>query len=317
MIPGRMRVARITSEKLIDRVLPVDKSAGVSTYDTIRSFKKLFKVKKIGHAGTLDPPATGLILLLTGEATKLSNYLMDLPKVYVARIELGGRTDTQDATGETLETGEWGHVTESDVRSALSDFLGKRKQVPPMYSALKHKGTPLYMLARKGQKVEREPREVETYEIELLDFEPPHFTIEVHCSRGLYLRVLAEEIGEALGVPSHLQSLVRKSIGHFHVDSAVPDRDLRSLADREDPGVSLSDALRHMPALLLDRNQAMGLMNGVAPRFASGMVESVPAAGSLVRLLHEDGRLGAIGVVSPGGFVQIRRVFREPPGFTE
>ena len=307
-------MGRIMVEKLIDRVLPVHKSAGVSTYDTIRGFKKLFKVKKIGHAGTLDPPATGLILLLTGEATKLSNYLMDLPKIYIAKIELGGKTDTQDATGETLETGDWDHVTEQDVRSALSSFLGKREQVPPMYSALKHKGTPLYMLARKGQKIDREPRKVETCKIDLLEFRPPHFTIEVHCSRGLYLRVLAEEIGDVLGVPSHLKALVRMSIGHFDIDTAVPDTDLASFLEMEEPGWSLSDALRHMPALNLNRQQAAGLMNGIAPRVASGMLESVPALGSLVRLLHEDGRLGAIGVMTPGGFIQIRRVFREIPG---
>ncbi len=307
-------MGRIAAEKLIDRVLPVNKSAGVSTYDTIRGFKKLYKVNKIGHAGTLDPPATGLILLLTGEATKLSNYLMDLPKTYIAKIELGGRTDTQDATGETLETGDWDHVTESDVRSVLSRFIGKREQVPPMYSALKHKGTPLYMLARKGQSVDREPREVETYQIELLEFSLPGFTIEVHCSRGLYLRVLAEEIGEALGVPSHLQSLVRTRIGHFDVDSALPDTELRTFLDMDEPGLSLSDALGHIPAVKLNRNQSAGLMNGVSPRFTTGMPESVPPAGTLVRLLHEDGRLGAIGIISPGGFVQIRRVFRGIPG---
>ncbi len=307
-------MGRVMAEKLIDRVLPVNKSAGQSTYDTVRGFKKLYKVNKIGHAGTLDPPATGLILLLTGEATKLSNYLMDLPKVYIAKIELGGRTDTQDATGETLERGAWDHVTESDVRAVLSSFLGKRQQVPPMYSALKHKGTPLYMLARKGQKVEREPREVETYRIELQEFDPPHFTIEVHCSRGLYLRVLAEEIGDALEVPSHLQSLVRTNIGHFDIDAAVPDTELRSFLDMKEPGFSLSDALRHMPALNLNRQQSAALMNGVAPRIASGTPGSAHAAGGLVRLLHENGRLGAIGVVSPGGFIQIRRVFREMAG---
>lgn len=307
-------MGRIMAEKLIDRVLPVNKSAGLSTYDTIRGFKKLYKVNKIGHAGTLDPPARGLILLLTGEATKLSNYLMDLPKVYIAKIELGGRTDTQDATGETLETGVWDHVTESDVRTVLSSFLGKRQQVPPMYSALKHKGTPLYMLARKGQKVEREPREVETYRIVLQEFDLPHFTIEVHCSRGLYLRVLAEEIGAALKVPSHLQSLVRTNIGHFDIDTAVPDRELRSFLDMEEPGLSLSDAICHMPALNLNRHQSAALMNGVAPRIAAGTQGSTRPVGGLVRLLHENGRLGAIGVVSPGGFIQIRRVFREMAG---
>jgi tRNA pseudouridine55 synthase len=312
--PGRGPVGRIAVEKLIDRVLSVNKSAGVSTYDTIRGFKKLYKVNKIGHAGTLDPPATGLILLLTGEATKLSNYLMDLPKTYIANIELGGRTDTQDATGETLETGDWDHVTESDVRSVLSRFIGKREQVPPMYSALKHKGTPLYLLARKGQNVEREPRRVETYEIGLLEYDPPRFTIEVHCSRGLYLRVLAEEIGDALGVPSHLRTLVRTRIGHFDVDSAVPDTELGSFLEMDEPGWSLSDALGHLPAVNLNQHQADALMNGVAPRITTGRPEFVQPAGNLVRLLREDGRLGAIGIVTPSGFVQIRRVFREAPG---
>ena len=306
-------MGRIKAAKLIDRVLPVNKSAGVSTYDTIRGFKKLFKVDKIGHAGTLDQPATGLVLLLTGEATKLSNYLMDLPKVYIAKIELGGRTDTQDATGETLETGDWDHVTESDVRAILSGFLGRREQIPPMYSALKHKGTPLYMLARKGQNIDREARKVETYVIELLEFKPPHFTIKVRCSRGLYLRVLAEEIGDALGVPSHLQNLVRTGIGHFDVDSAVSDTELSSFLEMDEPGWSLSDAVRHMPAVDLDPHQAAALMNGVAPRITSGIPGPVPPTGNLVRLLHGDGRLGAIGIVTPGGFVQIRRVFRERP----
>lgn len=307
-------MGRIASEKLTDRVLPVNKSAGVSTYDTIRRFKKLFKVKKIGHAGTLDPPAKGLILLLTGEATKLSNYLMDLPKTYIADIKLGERTDTQDATGKILDVAEWRHVTEAGIEKTLPAFLGKREQIPPMFSALKHKGTPLYMLARKGQRIEREPREVETYHIRLIETRLPLFTIEVHCSRGLYLRVLAEEIGEALGVPSCLDNLIRTKIGHFDLDTAVPDTELKSFLGEQAFSYSLSDALSHMPRLDIGPNQAAGLQNGVAPRVPSGSIESIPSPGSLVRLLHDDGRLAAIGEVGQAGFIHIRRVFKESRG---
>ena len=304
-------MGRIFSDKLIDKVFPVDKSAGVSTYDTIRSFKKLFKVKKIGHAGTLDPPAMGLVLLLTGEATKLSNYLMDLPKTYVADIKLGEKTDTQDATGKITETAEWGHVTTENIERIIPTLIGKREQVPPMYSALKHKGTPLYVLARQGQQVEREPREVEMYKVDLIDVDLPYFRIEVDCSRGLYLRVLAEEIGAELGVPSHLGSLVRTRIGHFGLESATPDNELGSLIDQENPGYSLSGALEHIPEIYLTPSQEAGLSNGIAPKIPPTTITSLPPVGSLVRLVHDGGRLGAIGEVAPAGFVQIRRVFKD------
>ena len=307
-------MGRISSDKLMDRVLPVNKSAGVSTYDTIRSFKRLFKVKKIGHAGTLDPPAMGLVLLLTGEATKLSNYLMDLPKTYVADITLGEKTDTQDATGKIVESADWSHVTSERIEQVLPTLLGKREQIPPMYSALKHKGTPLYVLARQGRQVEREPREVEMYKIDLIDVMLPLFRIEVHCSRGLYLRVLAEEIGAELGVPSHLGSLVRTRIGHFDIESATADAELRSLVEQEEPGYSLSDALEHMPAIDLTPGQAAGLSNGIAPKVPPSEIRSLPPAGSLVRLVRDKGRLGAIGEVMPAGFVQIRRVFKDSGG---
>ena len=304
-------MVRSFSDKLVDRVFPVNKSAGVSTYDTIRRFKKFYKVKKIGHSGTLDPPAMGLVLLLTGEATKLSNYLMDLPKTYVADIKLGEKTDTQDATGKIVDSSDWSHVTVEMIEQLLPTLLGKREQIPPMYSALKYKGTPLYVLARQGQQVEREPREVEMYKVELIDVDLPSFRIEVDCSRGLYLRVLAEEIGTALGVPAHLGSLVRTRIGHFDIESATPDTELGLLIDREDPGYSLSDAIVHMPVIDLTPGQVAGLLNGIAPKVSPAAISSLPPTGSFVRLVHDNGRLGAIGEVAPAGFVQLRRVFKD------
>jgi tRNA pseudouridine55 synthase len=290
-----------------NRVLPVNKSEGASTYDCIRRFKRLVDIDKIGHAGTLDPPATGLILLLTGEATKLSNYIMDLPKRYRADIMLGESTDTQDASGEVVEKGVWTHVTRKNIESILANFLGPRMQVPPMYSALKHKGRPLYVLARQGRVIDRKPREVEVYEIKLVDCRLPVFTIEVYCSRGLYLRVLAEEIGSALAVPAHLSSLVRTHVGHFSLEEAVPDGALESFLTMHEPGFSLANALSHLPGVNLSAEQARGLRHGVAPR----AVAALPGSGELVRLLDPDGCLGGIAEVGAAGVLQIRRVFTE------
>lgn len=290
---------------LHNRVLPISKSSGLSTYDCIRRFRKVVSSPKVGHSGTLDPQARGLVLLLTGEATKLSNFLMDLPKRYIADIKLGEATDTNDATGAVVEEGDWGSITQREIADVLPRFTGKRTQVPPMYSALKHEGKPLYMLARMGRRVERTPREVETYEITLSRCELPVFRVEVFCSRGLYVRVLAEEIGQALSVPAHLHSLVRTQIGHFTIEEAVPD-DAFDRLDAES-GYSLAEALRHLPALEISEHQARDLLHGMVPR-PRGVL---PTAGSTVRLLRPDGGLGAICDVGPGGILKIRRVFKD------
>lgn len=303
--------AKAARARLTNRVIPVAKSSGNSTYDCVRLIKRLVRLEKIGHAGSLDPEARGLILILTGEATKLSNYLMDLPKRYLAEVRLGSATETQDASGAVVRTGPWEHVTEEAVRAAIARFTGRRLQTPPMYSALKHRGQPLYLLARRGERIDREPREVETYEISLTAFEPPVVRLDVHCSRGLYLRVLAEEIGDALGVPAHLAGLVRSRIGHFDLGSAVPDDALESLLEAGAPGFSLGEALRHFPAIALSTEQARGLDRGMAPRIVPAGPDRLPPAGTLVRLERPDGTLGAIAEMGPAGIVQIRRVIRE------
>lgn len=293
---------------LENRVLPVNKSRGLSTYDCIRRLRAVVSAGKVGHSGTLDPQARGLVLLLTGEATKLSNFLMDLPKRYVADIKLGEATDTNDATGTVVEQGDWRGITQREIENVLPRFVGKRTQVPPMFSALKHKGTPLYMLARRGRCIERTPRKVETYEITLTRCELPVFRVEVFCSRGMYVRVLAEEIGQALGVPAHLQSLVRTRIGHFTIEEAAPD-DAFDRLDAES-GYTLAEAIRHLPALEISARQARDLLHGAIPHPPGGVHQGV----NLVRLLRPDGGLGAICDVAPGGILKIRRVFRDTPG---
>lgn len=290
---------------LANRVLPVNKSGGISTYDCIRRLRKAVSAGKVGHSGTLDPQARGLVLLLTGEATKLSSFLMDLPKRYVADIKLGEATDTNDATGTVVAHGDWGGISKRKIEAVLPRFVGKRTQVPPMFSALKHKGKPLYMLARAGRRVERAPREVETYDITLVRCELPVFRVEVFCSRGLYVRVLAEEIGQALGVPAHLKDLVRTRIGHFTIEEAVGDDAFDLLAS--DSGYSLAAAMRHIPAVEISQRQAHDLAHGIRPHPRGGM----PVGATLVRLLRPDGGLGAICEAGPGGILKIRRVFKD------
>ena len=277
-----------------------------------RLFKRIVRLDKVGHAGSLDPQAIGLILILTGEATKLSNYLMDLPKRYIADIRLGATTDTQDESGRILRTGSWAHVDREAVEAALPRFTGKRFQTPPMYSALKHKGTPLYMLARRGEKIDRNPREVDTYEITLLDFKPPVVRVEVYCSRGLYLRVLAEEIGDALDVPAHLGSLVRMRIGHFTLDEAVPDGEFDKLLDgrcsrifprRGGGAFPRGDALRGAIARAFARDRSRSCIRRRrrrSRRRAASSGSSGPTARSA-----RSRRWGSAGLV------QLRRVFRE------
>ncbi len=292
-------------DRLDNLVIPVNKSHGLSTYDVIRRFRKVVRIRKVGHSGTLDPLATGLVLLLTGDATKLSSYMMDLPKTYIADIELGSSTDTNDAEGKVVETGDWSGITEEAIRSVLPSFLGRREQIPPMFSALKHKGVPLYTLARRGEKVERRPREVETYALNLLCCQLPVFRIETVCSKGMYMRVLAEEIGAKLGVPAYLKNLVRTKIGQFDVDSAVPDDGFDGLAGMEKPGFGMTEALGHLRPVELDEQQAEGVSKGAVPR----MDGPVARMGEIVRLIDAEGRLCAIAEAGPTGIMKLRRVF--------
>ncbi|HMA76858.1 MAG TPA: tRNA pseudouridine(55) synthase TruB [Candidatus Krumholzibacteriaceae bacterium] len=294
-------------DKLNNKVIPVNKSTGITTFDCVRKFKSFSKIKKAGHAGSLDPVAEGLVLLLSGEATKLSDYLMDLPKKYTADIRLGQSTDTQDTMGEIVSTGEWKGIGKEEIKDVLPEFLGKRLQVPPMYSALKYKGTPLYKLARKGKKVERKPREVRTHEIDLVSCNLPDFKIRVKCSRGLYIRTLAEEIGKRLGVPSHLSGLRRDAIGNFNVEEAVSPDAFNMLDEIESPGYSPAEALAHLPAVEMSKRQSALLLNGVAPPFPIDMDLS---RGDIIRLIRFDNTLGGIGEVTRARIIKIRRVLK-------
>lgn len=204
----------------------IDKPLEWSSFDVVKFLRKRIRVKKTGHAGTLDPLATGLLILCCGKATKSISMIQDLPKTYEAEITLGKSTTTYDAEGEIDEEASWDHITKQNVEQVLEqEFTGTVNQVPPMYSALKYGGKKLYELARKGQEVERPPRQVTFHEHEVLDFDPPTLKLRTKCSKGTYIRSLARDLGEALDSKAYLSGLERTSIGHYLVENASHPHD--------------------------------------------------------------------------------------------
>jgi tRNA pseudouridine55 synthase len=202
---------------MVDGALLLDKPVGLTSNAALQKAKKALRAAKAGHAGTLDPLASGLLIVLFGEATKFAGPLLDADKEYVATLKLGERTTTGDAEGEVIQTRP---VSIEGLAPVLERFKGQIEQVPPMHSALKHKGTPLYRLARRGEEVARAPREVRIAQLEVLEFTPPRLVLRVVCSKGTYIRTLAEDIGEALGCGAHLAGLRRTGSGRFRVEDA-------------------------------------------------------------------------------------------------
>ncbi len=206
----------------LEGVLLIDKPAGMTSHDVVDRVRRTLRMKRIGHAGTLDPMATGLLIILVGKATKLSQYLMSLDKEYEGSIKLGETTDTQDADGDVLATRPVPALTEAQLREAIQAFVGDQYQTPPMFSAKKLAGVPLYKLARKGQEVEREPRFIRISSFELTRFGLPEFEVRLRCSKGTYVRTIAHDLGEKLGCGAHLSALRRTATDRFNVSQAVP-----------------------------------------------------------------------------------------------
>ncbi|MBN1352191.1 tRNA pseudouridine(55) synthase TruB [candidate division KSB1 bacterium] len=191
-----------------------------SSFDVVKKVRRLIGIKKVGHCGTLDPFATGVLLICTGRATKRSQEYMALEKEYVGEIELGRTTDTLDSTGNIIHQAPAAAITESQFKNACSQFFGEIEQVPPMHSAIQLNGVRLYKLARKGQQIDLPPRRVHVYSIDVLDFTLPIAKIKVVCSKGTYIRALARDIGDFLGCGAHLKSLCRSKIGNYSIADA-------------------------------------------------------------------------------------------------
>ena len=209
------------SEQPAAGILNINKPYGITSMDVVRRVKRASGFKRVGHGGTLDPVATGVIPVCIGQATRMMEYMLDGSKKYRTTITLGVTTDTYDSMGEITETADASDLTREEVLSALTHFLGEIQQVPPMYSALKKDGTRLYDLARQGIEVERKPRPVVVHQIELTEWNPPEATVEVHCGRGFYMRSLAYDLGRALRCGGHLRTLVRLKASAFTLNESL------------------------------------------------------------------------------------------------
>jgi tRNA pseudouridine55 synthase len=248
----------------IDGVVLLDKPSGMSSQSAVTSVKRLLHAEKAGHTGTLDPMATGLLPVCLGEATKYSQDLLDADKAYLAQLRFGIQTDTGDAQGQIIAEKSTAEVVDNAMAKSLIDailprFIGEIQQVPPMYSALKRDGKPLYEYARSGIEIERAARRITIYSIKLLDVQWPVIDIEVHCSKGTYIRVLAEDMGHALGCGAHLIGLRRTMVGHL---SLAQSASLESLQHSAPQILPVDALLQTLPELTVDDIQAKRLEMG-------------------------------------------------------
>ncbi|MDP8216796.1 MAG: tRNA pseudouridine(55) synthase TruB [Candidatus Kaelpia imicola] len=216
--------------------LLINKPSGITSHDVVDFIRERFQIRRVGHGGTLDPLATGLLILMLGRATKLSQNIIGLDKEYFAQMSLGFSTTTGDLAGETIEKAEdksYLNLKEDQVQGAFDSFIGKIDQIPPMYSAVKYKGKRLYKLARRGIEVPRKPRKVKVYNMTIEKIELPEVSFKVKCSRGLYIRQLCIDIGKRLGYPAHLSRMVRTSIGRFGLEEAKNLNQILNESDSE------------------------------------------------------------------------------------
>ncbi len=220
-------------QKEIEGILLVDKPGGFTSHDVVARLRRKLQMKRIGHAGTLDPMATGLLIMLIGKATRASQYLICLDKEYEGTVTLGAVTDSQDADGQILETRPVPPLTEVELRMAMKGFLGDQYQTPPMYSAIKIDGVPLYKKARQGEEVEREPRFIRVSAFELTRFAPSQFDFSLRCSKGTYVRTIAHDLGQKLGCGAHLSALRRTATDKFRVAEALTLEQIEALAVRD------------------------------------------------------------------------------------
>ena len=305
-------------EGVNDGILLVDKSEAQTSHDVVEKVRKILKPRKVGHAGTLDPFATGLLIILVGQGTKLSEFMMALPKSYEALIQLGVDTDTYDKTGKIVKQARQLSVTEEEVRSALEGLVGEFDQVPPPYSALKIKGQRAYQLARKGEDVKLAPRKVKIYEISVEQVSLPFVSMSLKCSSGTYVRSIAFDLGAKLGCGAHLRELRRTQIGDFRVEDAIRSSNLMELGRNEilNRIVNPVRALSSMVTIEIPDTLARKVRSGYCPNVRDVGIEgdSTLAPGMLLKLVCDE-QLVAIASIkgSKKGpeekILQLKRVF--------
>jgi tRNA pseudouridine55 synthase len=276
----------------ISGVLVVDKPVGLTSHDVVQIVRKGTNIRRAGHTGTLDPRASGVLVILIGPAVRLSEYVSASDKRYQAVLRLGATTDTYDADGRILTTAPVDQLSEADFEEALQEFVGEIEQVPPPYSAVKVKGRKAYEMARDGEPVDLQPRKIQVYNLELLEWAPPEAVIDIYCSSGTYVRSLAHDLGEELGVGAHLIGLRRTKSGRFTLRDAVP---LRKLREAFEDGnwyqylIPAAEALTDWPAVELTQDQVEALRHGhriTSEQSHTGMVRGVSDQGELVALME-------------------------------
>jgi tRNA pseudouridine55 synthase len=290
-------------------ILSVEKGQGVTSFQVVAYLRRLLRASKVGHGGTLDPDASGVLPILIGEATKLTPYLVDLDKEYLATVRLGIVTDTQDVSGTILATRPVPELGREEIAARLAPFVGEITQVPPMYSALHHEGKRLYELARAGVEVERAPRRITVHAITIESVELPSFTLRVRCGKGTYVRTLAADIGETFACGAALARLIRTRVGPFTLEASVPWSELRDCRDGSTLWERLlppDRSLEGVPAVRLEMSQLEAFGHG----------RSVPWRESpegLVRVYGPDGRFHGLGLGRAGVVKPERLLHADPP----
>jgi len=280
----------------MDLVICLDKPKNITSQEAVTKVKKILRAKKAGHTGTLDPIATGILLVCVNRATRLSKYFTELDKYYDCTMKLGEITDTQDAEGKIIATSERDDITEQEVVEIMQSFIGRIKQLPPMFSAKKHHGRPLYKLARKGEEVERDFKEVFIHKINLIEYNYPFIRFTVQCSKGTYVRTLCHDIGERLGIGGHLYELVRTGVGPFKIEKSVTIEELkatRSIKDMSRGVYTMDHALSWLPEVIASNEQKKSVLNGAPLKIDKyNKLKDL----SPVRVKSEDGDLLAVGI---------------------
>ena len=292
----------------IHGVFLLDKPQGMSSNDIMQKVKRIFQANKAGHTGALDPLATGMLPICLGEATKFSQFLLDADKRYLVTAKLGERTDTSDAEGQIVETRDV-KVKTPEILTALEQFRGDILQVPTMFSALKHNGKPLYEYARQGITVEREARPITIFELNFIEYNPPYLTLEVHCSKGTYIRTLVDDLGEALGCGGHVTMLRRTAVADYPTEKMLDWHALQSLAEQQD--LALLDALllpmdtavAKLPALTLNENQTQGIGFGQRIKF-----DNPNRLQGEVRLFSHENRFLGVAVIDENNVIRPQRL---------
>ena len=292
----------------IHGVFLLDKPQGMSSNDIMQKVKRIFQANKAGHTGALDPLATGMLPICLGEATKFSQFLLDADKCYLVTAKLGERTDTSDAEGQIVESREV-KVKTPEILTALEQFRGDILQMPTMFSALKHNGKPLYEYARQGITVEREARPITIFELKFIEYNAPYLTLEVHCSKGTYIRTLVDDLGEVLGCGGHVTMLRRTAVADYPTEKMLDWHALQRLAEQQD--LALLDALllpmdtavAKLPALTLDENPTQGIRFGQRIKF-----DNPNRLQGQVRLFSHENRFLGVAMIDENNVIHPQRL---------